>query len=136
MSSPNDELLKKSSTIQPMNNLNCFLPFGIKVFVKNENPSSKVDPSDQAMKALTFEPYSDSIRVLDVVTGKIRLTRDYSQLKSETTVTLRKDPCVLPRKPVRTPQTVYLPILKDFLPQSNTPMSSHHDAVSQAPIEN
>ncbi|MBW0510293.1 hypothetical protein O181_050008 [Austropuccinia psidii MF-1] len=137
MSSPNDVLQRKSSLIQPIHDLNTFLPFGIKVVLKNENPCSKVNPSGQAMKALTFKPYSDALRVLDVVKGKIRVTRDYSQLKSETTVMLRKDPCLLPIQPVKTPlQTTNLPVLKDSLPESSLPITDHHEVVSQTPIEN
>ncbi|MBW0464440.1 hypothetical protein O181_004155 [Austropuccinia psidii MF-1] len=137
MSSPNDVQLRVSSTIQPIRNLNAFLPFGIKIVVKNENPGSKVNPSGQAMKALTFEPYSDALRVLDVVTGKIRVTCDYSQLKSETTVMLRKDPCVLPMQPVKAPpQTTNLPVLMDSLPQLSLPITGHHEVVPQISIEN
>ncbi|MBW0531392.1 hypothetical protein O181_071107 [Austropuccinia psidii MF-1] len=137
MYSPNDVLLKKSSMIQPVQSLNCLLPFGIKVAVKNENPSSKVNPSGQIMRALTFEPYSDALRVLDTATGKVRVTRDYSQLKSETIVTLQKDPCALPREHARIPpRTTDLPVLKDPIPQSNAPIISHHAEDSQALIEN
>ncbi|MBW0523789.1 hypothetical protein O181_063504 [Austropuccinia psidii MF-1] len=129
-SSPNDVLLRVSSTIQPIRDLKTFLPFGINIVVKNENPGSKVNPSGQAMKALTFKPYSDTLRVLDVVTGKIRVTCDYSQLKSETTVMLRKDPCVLPMQPVKTPPpTTTLPVLKDSLPQLSSLITGHHEAV-------
>ncbi|MBW0522320.1 hypothetical protein O181_062035 [Austropuccinia psidii MF-1] len=137
MHSPNDVLLKKSSTIQPVHSLNCLLPFGIKVVIKNENPSSKVNPSGLVMRALTFEPYSDALRVLDAATGKVRVTRDYSQLKSETIVKLRKDPCVLPKEPVRMPpRTIDLPVLRDPTPRSKTPIISHHAEDSQVPIEN
>ncbi|MBW0473322.1 hypothetical protein O181_013037 [Austropuccinia psidii MF-1] len=40
-------------------------------------------------------------------------------------------------QPVKTPpQTTSLPVLKDSLPQSSSPMTGHHEAVSQIPIEN
>ncbi|MBW0535667.1 hypothetical protein O181_075382 [Austropuccinia psidii MF-1] len=96
MKSPNDLLVSKSSTIQPVRDLSQLLPFGIKVMVKNEFPISKVHVVGKVMKALTYEPYSDALRVLDPISGKIKITQDFSQLKSDTTVILRKDPLVLP----------------------------------------
>ncbi|MBW0475779.1 hypothetical protein O181_015494 [Austropuccinia psidii MF-1] len=103
MKSPNDLLVSRSSTIQPICDLNQLLPFGIKVMVKNKSPISKVHLLGKVMKALTYEPYSDALRVLDTISGKIKITQDFSQLKSNTTVILRKDPSVLPAQ-VEPPQ--------------------------------
>ncbi|MBW0536611.1 hypothetical protein O181_076326 [Austropuccinia psidii MF-1] len=96
MKSPNDLLVSRSSTIQPIHDLNQLLPFGIKVMVKNKSPISKVHVVGKVMKALTYEPYSDSLRVLDTISGKMKITQDFSQLKSNTTVILRKYPSVVP----------------------------------------
>ncbi|MBW0514988.1 hypothetical protein O181_054703 [Austropuccinia psidii MF-1] len=85
MKSPNDLLVSRSSTIQPVNGLNQLLPFRIKVMVKNESPISKVHLVGKFMKALTYEPCSDALRVLDTISGKIKITQDFSQLKSNTT---------------------------------------------------
>ncbi|MBW0531191.1 hypothetical protein O181_070906 [Austropuccinia psidii MF-1] len=114
MSSPNDVLLKYPSVIQPVNDINHFLCFRIKVFVKKKAPSSQVHAAGQVMSSLKFEPYADTLRVLDINTGKVKVTRHYAKLKSETTVILRKDPCSLPRQQGQTqPQLVDLPSLKN-----------------------
>ncbi|MBW0548998.1 hypothetical protein O181_088713 [Austropuccinia psidii MF-1] len=96
MRSPNNILIEKKMTIQPVFSLTKIIPFGVKVLIKKEYPASKINPTGQAMKALTFEPYSDALRVLDTATGKIKVSRDYAQLKSETSVILRKNPSLLP----------------------------------------
>ncbi|MBW0553548.1 hypothetical protein O181_093263 [Austropuccinia psidii MF-1] len=72
------------------------MPFGVKVLIKKEYPASKTNTTSQAMKALTFEPYSEALRFLDTATGKIKVSQDYAQLKSETLVMLRKNPSLLP----------------------------------------
>ncbi|MBW0475978.1 hypothetical protein O181_015693 [Austropuccinia psidii MF-1] len=75
------------------------------------------------MKALTFEPYSDALRVLDPHTGKVKISRDYVQLRSETSVIMRKDHCSLPESPIESrpqPVTVTLPTLgKDHTSHPN-----------------
>ncbi|MBW0535459.1 hypothetical protein O181_075174 [Austropuccinia psidii MF-1] len=97
MKSPNEVLSELSSTIQPTISYHRILPFGIKIVVKNEKPISKISCTGQAMKALTFEPYSDALRVYDPVTNRVRITRDYTQLKSETAIVLRKPQESLPQ---------------------------------------
>ncbi|MBW0497803.1 hypothetical protein O181_037518 [Austropuccinia psidii MF-1] len=113
MKSPNDVLFKHSAIIQPTFKPSQIIPFGIKVAVRNENSGSKVNVTASSMKALTFEPYSDVLRVLDPATGKIRVTRDYAQLKSETSVILWKDPSSLlcMANPAQ-PRVASLPVLK------------------------
>ncbi|MBW0542418.1 hypothetical protein O181_082133 [Austropuccinia psidii MF-1] len=103
MKSPIDLLVSRSSTIQPIPDLNQLLPFGTKVMVKKKSPISEVHVVGKVMKALQYEPYSDALRVLDTISGTIRITQDFSQLKSDTTVILRKDPSVLPAQ-VEPPQ--------------------------------
>ncbi|MBW0547639.1 hypothetical protein O181_087354 [Austropuccinia psidii MF-1] len=72
------------------------------------------------MKALTFEPFSDALRVLDPLTGKVRVTQDYSQLRSEASVILQKDPSSLPLM-VHPPQprVAALPVLKSQTSSAN-----------------
>ncbi|MBW0481112.1 hypothetical protein O181_020827 [Austropuccinia psidii MF-1] len=86
--SPNDFLLKCHATIQTTPEPGKIIPFGIKVVVRNENTASKVNSMGHSMKALTFEPFSHALRVLDPLTGRVRVTWDYSQLRSETSVIL------------------------------------------------
>ncbi|MBW0532951.1 hypothetical protein O181_072666 [Austropuccinia psidii MF-1] len=75
------------------------------------------------MKAFTFEPYSDAPRVLYSSTGRIRVTHNYAQLKSKTTVTLCKYPSSLPWiSNLPQPQVASLPVLKS---QSLTVNSSN-----------
>ncbi|MBW0485290.1 hypothetical protein O181_025005 [Austropuccinia psidii MF-1] len=102
MKSPNDLLVSRFFTIQPLCDLDQLLPFSIKLMVKNESLISKVHVVGKVMKALTYEPYSD---------GKIKITQDFSQLKSNTTIILRKDPSVLPAQ-VEPPQPCMVNLLQ------------------------
>ncbi|MBW0534728.1 hypothetical protein O181_074443 [Austropuccinia psidii MF-1] len=76
--SPIDKLDESNSKIEPRIDFNKILPFGIKVIVKNNTTPSKVDMPGRTMRALTFEPYSDALRVLDPQTGQIKITQDYA----------------------------------------------------------
>ncbi|MBW0540065.1 hypothetical protein O181_079780 [Austropuccinia psidii MF-1] len=123
MKSLNEVLSELSSLIQPTISYHRLLPFGIKVVVKNEKPISKISCTGQAMKALTFEPYSDALRIYDPETNRIRITRDYTQLKSETAILLRKPQESLPQliKKGYSNETS-LPVLgRDLAPVHQTP---------------
>ncbi|MBW0535557.1 hypothetical protein O181_075272 [Austropuccinia psidii MF-1] len=76
--SPIDKVDEYNSRIEPKIDLTRILPFGMKVIVKNNTKPSKLDLPGEIMKALTFEKYSDSLRVLDPKTGRIKVTRDYT----------------------------------------------------------
>ncbi|MBW0540391.1 hypothetical protein O181_080106 [Austropuccinia psidii MF-1] len=145
--SPNDVLSECQATIQPIYDLRKLVPFGIKVVARNENPTSKVNVTGRAMRALTFEPFSDALRVFDPSTGKVRITRDYAQLKSETSVSLRKDPLSLPLMANQLlPRVATLPVLKDQtsgidVPNSDQqvineslPQAEDHSPSSQLPV--
>ncbi|MBW0509229.1 hypothetical protein O181_048944 [Austropuccinia psidii MF-1] len=78
------------------------------------------------MKALTYEPYSDTLRVLDPSTGKINVSRDYIQPRSDTTVLLCQKPETLPYSAeICQPRMVSLPLLKDLSEDSDTHVSGH-----------
>ncbi|MBW0571926.1 hypothetical protein O181_111641 [Austropuccinia psidii MF-1] len=84
------------------------------------------------MKELTFEPYSDSLRVLDPDTGRVIITHNYAQLRSKTTIVLRKDHSSLPSSIPRntSPQVVVsLPTLEKRTPSNCStdlnPVSEH-----------
>ncbi|MBW0543078.1 hypothetical protein O181_082793 [Austropuccinia psidii MF-1] len=95
------------------------------------------------MKALTYEPYSDALRVLDTVSGKIKITQDFSQLKSNTTIILRKDPSVLPAQVeppqphmVNIPQLRHNPSKKSSLNEDVSGVQSfaNHQTVDHEPV--
>ncbi|MBW0461292.1 hypothetical protein O181_001007 [Austropuccinia psidii MF-1] len=113
MRSPNDLLVSRPSTIQNMLNLNQLLPLRLKVMVRDELRIRKLHVFGKVMKVLTYEPYSDSLRVLYTISGKIRITKDFSQQNSDIIVILRKNICALPAKlePPQ-PRMVNLPELR------------------------
>ncbi|MBW0466237.1 hypothetical protein O181_005952 [Austropuccinia psidii MF-1] len=144
---PNNVLSEHHATIQQIHDLCKIIPFGIKVVVRNENPASKVDVTGHAMRALTFKSFSDAVRVLDSSTGKVRITQDYAQLKSEKSVILWKDPSSLPL--IANPpqlQVATLPVLKGQTSSANIsnsnrqaqyeplPQTEDHSPSSMAPV--
>ncbi|MBW0489673.1 hypothetical protein O181_029388 [Austropuccinia psidii MF-1] len=84
--SPTDKLDEFNCRIEPKIDLKNILPFGIKVVIKS-NTSKKIDIPGKIMRALTFEKYSNVLRVLNIETGQIKITRDYevssNQVKAE-----------------------------------------------------
>ncbi|MBW0530793.1 hypothetical protein O181_070508 [Austropuccinia psidii MF-1] len=79
------------------------VPFGVEEVFRDENPVSKVRSVGWSIKALTFEPYSDALRGLDPNTGKVKITCNYFQLISETSVDIRKDHSLPPGSPIESP---------------------------------
>ncbi|MBW0565037.1 hypothetical protein O181_104752 [Austropuccinia psidii MF-1] len=80
------------------------------------------------MKALTYEPYSDTLRVLDPSTGKIKVSQDYMQPRSDTTVILCQKPETLPySSEICQPRMVLLPLLKDLYEDSDNHVSGHNN---------
>ncbi|MBW0477008.1 hypothetical protein O181_016723 [Austropuccinia psidii MF-1] len=124
LKSENDVLSKHSETIKPTFKPSQIIPFGIKFVVRDESSGSKVNVTASSMKALTFEPYSDALRVLDSSTGRIRVTHDYAQPKSKTLVIIQKYPSSLPcmATPPQ-PQVASLPVLKIQSSNMNTSSS-------------
>ncbi|MBW0505471.1 hypothetical protein O181_045186 [Austropuccinia psidii MF-1] len=89
-------LIDQKMTIQHFFSLSKIIPFGFKVLIRKEFPARKINPTDQAMKGFTFEPYSADLGALETAPGRIKVSRDYVQLKSKTSVILRKNPSLLP----------------------------------------
>ncbi|MBW0582374.1 hypothetical protein O181_122089 [Austropuccinia psidii MF-1] len=83
-------------TIQPAFSLSKIIPFGFKVLIRKEFPARKINPTGQAMKGFTFEPYPDALGALETASGRIKVSRDYVQLKSKTSIILRRNPSLLP----------------------------------------
>ncbi|MBW0500504.1 hypothetical protein O181_040219 [Austropuccinia psidii MF-1] len=126
MVSSNDFLKSNQIFIQPMIELKKLVPFGIKVFIKNENTSSKVNPTGISMKALTYEPYSDALRVLDPSNGKIKASQDYIHPRSDTTVILCQKPeTLLYSAEICQQRMVSLTLLTDFSEDSDNHFSGH-----------
>ncbi|MBW0480802.1 hypothetical protein O181_020517 [Austropuccinia psidii MF-1] len=71
-----DKLNEFNCRIKPTINLNRILPFVIKVVIQN-NASNKIDMPGITMRELTFEKYSDALRVSNIKTGQIKTARDY-----------------------------------------------------------
>ncbi|MBW0548459.1 hypothetical protein O181_088174 [Austropuccinia psidii MF-1] len=96
--SPIDKLDESNSRTEPRIDFNKILPFGIKVIVKQNTAPSKVDMPRRTMKALTFEQYSDALRVLHPQTGQIKITRDYSVSPNPISPVLQQPENTLPQE--------------------------------------
>ncbi|MBW0557627.1 hypothetical protein O181_097342 [Austropuccinia psidii MF-1] len=78
------------------------------------------------MKALNYESYSDALRVLDLSNGKIKVSRDYIQPRSDTKVILCQKPETLPYSAeLCQPRMVSLPLLKDLSEDSDNHVSGN-----------
>ncbi|MBW0524631.1 hypothetical protein O181_064346 [Austropuccinia psidii MF-1] len=95
--SPIDKLEESNSKIEPRIDFNKILPFGIKVIVKKNITQGKVDMPGKTMRALTFESYSDALRVLDPQTGQIKITQDYAVSLNPMNLVLRQPENTLPQ---------------------------------------
>ncbi|MBW0560796.1 hypothetical protein O181_100511 [Austropuccinia psidii MF-1] len=63
------------------------------------NPSSKITPRGEVLRALTFERYSDGLRLLNLETGKIRVSQDYRPEVNTVVPTMHQPLSVLPSRP-------------------------------------
>ncbi|MBW0461128.1 hypothetical protein O181_000843 [Austropuccinia psidii MF-1] len=75
MESPIDVLNSHNARLEPRIPLNRFISFGMKVIVKSVNNQSKIHNRGESLRALTFEKYSDGLRVLDLKNGQTRISR-------------------------------------------------------------
>ncbi|MBW0481583.1 hypothetical protein O181_021298 [Austropuccinia psidii MF-1] len=95
--SPMDKLDEFNCRIEPKINLKNILPFGIKVVIKS-NTTNKIDMPGKIIRALTFEKYSDALRVLNIKTGQIKITRDYEVSSNQVKGEIHKPEYVLPHE--------------------------------------
>ncbi|MBW0501905.1 hypothetical protein O181_041620 [Austropuccinia psidii MF-1] len=95
MKTPASVLNKKNCSIKPEVDLKRLVPFGMKVTAKISNPSSKIEPQGEILRALTFEKYSDGLRLLNLETGKIRVSRDYTLTARNPTPSMNQPASVL-----------------------------------------
>ncbi|MBW0483463.1 hypothetical protein O181_023178 [Austropuccinia psidii MF-1] len=96
MKSPTTTLHDRNCSIEPKTNLNGLVPFGIKVTTKITNPSSKIEPRGEILRALTFEKYSDGLRLLNLETGKIRVSQDSTPTVVNPMLSMNQPQQVLP----------------------------------------
>ncbi|MBW0545051.1 hypothetical protein O181_084766 [Austropuccinia psidii MF-1] len=96
MKTPFCVLNNRNSLIEPEVDLRKLIPFGIKVTVWLINTSSKIEPRGEVLRALTFEKYSDGLRLLNLETGKIRVPRDYTLSGRNPTLSMNQPASALP----------------------------------------
>ncbi|MBW0588087.1 hypothetical protein O181_127802 [Austropuccinia psidii MF-1] len=96
MKTPASVLNKTNCSIEPEVDLKRLVPFGMKVTAKISNPSSKIEPQGEILRALTFEKYSDGLRLLNLETSKIRVSRDYTLTAHNPTPSMNQPASVLP----------------------------------------
>ncbi|MBW0534081.1 hypothetical protein O181_073796 [Austropuccinia psidii MF-1] len=96
MKTPISVLNEKNCLIEPEIDLKRLVSFGTKVMVKVSNPSSKIAPRGEVLRALTFEKYSDGLRLLNLETGKIRVSRDYTLTARNPSLSMNQPASVLP----------------------------------------
>ncbi|MBW0571732.1 hypothetical protein O181_111447 [Austropuccinia psidii MF-1] len=122
MKSPTSILHYQHDLIEPELHLNRLFTFGIKVTIKLINLSSKIEPSGETLQALTFERYSDGLRLLNLETGKVRVSRDFNP-----TLSMNQLQQALPTIPSLTVK-LQIPTSKvkeSLIKQSEDPMVTH-----------
>ncbi|MBW0527016.1 hypothetical protein O181_066731 [Austropuccinia psidii MF-1] len=73
MESPITVLKRKNFSIEPEIDLHRLVPFGIRITTKIVKPTSKIVPGGEVLWELTFERYSNGLRMLNLETGKIQV---------------------------------------------------------------
>ncbi|MBW0478163.1 hypothetical protein O181_017878 [Austropuccinia psidii MF-1] len=96
MDSTTTVLKRKHSLIEPEINFHRLVPFGIRITTQIVNPTSKIAPQGEVLRALTFERYSDGLRLLNLETGKIRVSRDYRPAANTVMPTMHQPSSALP----------------------------------------
>ncbi|MBW0563613.1 hypothetical protein O181_103328 [Austropuccinia psidii MF-1] len=99
MKTPAGLLASKHCLIEPEVNLDRLIPFGIKVTTRIPNPVSKIEPRGEILRALTLEKYSEGMRLLNLETGKIKVSRDYVVTAKNPTLSVNQPESLLPSGP-------------------------------------
>ncbi|MBW0476036.1 hypothetical protein O181_015751 [Austropuccinia psidii MF-1] len=134
MKSPTTTLHDRNCSIEPKTDLNRLVPFGIKVTTKITNPSSKIEPRGEILQALTFEKYSDGLRLLNIETGKIRVSQDFTPTVVNPMLSMNQPQQVLPTTSSLTVNVV--PTVESSQVVPSAQKSKHYDYVpyyKQAP---
>ncbi|MBW0547744.1 hypothetical protein O181_087459 [Austropuccinia psidii MF-1] len=97
--SPVSILKTHEMLIEPLRKIDSLIPFGIKVFVHQQNKPKPLPPC-KPLLYLGYEKYSDAMRFFDPTSRKIVVSRDFpiTQLTLEygSKKVLKKDPITLP----------------------------------------
>ncbi|MBW0563788.1 hypothetical protein O181_103503, partial [Austropuccinia psidii MF-1] len=102
MESPLKVLQRTNATIESEMELNELIPFGIKTTVHVRKNDSKLDPSGETLKALTYKEYPDGMRFYNDQTKRVSVSRDYIVPNSSYKNKLRQDIITLPIPVVKT----------------------------------
>ncbi|MBW0551313.1 hypothetical protein O181_091028 [Austropuccinia psidii MF-1] len=96
MKTPAGVLDSKHCLIEPEVNLDRLIPFGVRVTTRIPNPASKIEPRGEILRALTFKKYSDGMQLLNLETGKIKVSRDYAVTANNPTLSMNQPESLLP----------------------------------------
>ncbi|MBW0508324.1 hypothetical protein O181_048039 [Austropuccinia psidii MF-1] len=96
MKMPAGVLDSKHCLIEPEVNLDRLIPFGVRVTTRIPNPASKIEPRGEILRALTFKKYSDGMQLLNLETGKIKVSRDYAVTANNPTLSMNQPKSLLP----------------------------------------
>ncbi|MBW0539744.1 hypothetical protein O181_079459 [Austropuccinia psidii MF-1] len=96
LKTPAGVLDSKHCLIGPEVNLDRLIPFGMKVTTRIPNTASKIEPRGEILRALTFKKYSDGMRLLNLETGKIKVSRDYVVTANNPTLSMNQPESLLP----------------------------------------
>lgn len=98
--SPISQLTEKDSTIEPVRDVGCLLPFGIKTHVHHKLCLSKLAPVARPLLFVGYKPLSNAARFLGLQRGCIIVSRDFTpskvNFKYDAPDTLKKAPSALP----------------------------------------
>ncbi|MBW0523917.1 hypothetical protein O181_063632 [Austropuccinia psidii MF-1] len=96
MKKPVYVLRKRNCLIKPEVDLKGLIPFGMKFMAKISNPSPKIEPRGEVLRALTFKEYSDGLPILNIETGKIKVSCNYTLSAHSPTLSMNQPASVLP----------------------------------------
>ncbi|MBW0529442.1 hypothetical protein O181_069157 [Austropuccinia psidii MF-1] len=96
LDTPSQILDKHASIIELKLNLQKLLPFGLKTQLMNLINKSKLVNRSTTLRALTFERYSDAMKFLNLDTGRIIISRDWSTPSKINPSTVKKTEDSLP----------------------------------------
>jgi transposase InsO family protein len=71
-------LAKQDKLIEQVRKVHTLLPFGLKVYVHNQNPQSKISPPLKPLLFLGYEPRSDAMQFLDPLSRRIVISCDFT----------------------------------------------------------
>jgi hypothetical protein len=76
--SPISILSETDKLIEQVRKIHTLLPFGLKVYVHDQNPKSKISPPSKPLLFLGYEPRSDTMRFPDLLSRRIVVSRDFT----------------------------------------------------------